>query len=408
MQYKPSAEAKVLTQAVLTDAEGKPISGIDYYSNSATGITDEKGGFEFLWGDEISFGIDTFSFGQVKGNQVQFALSDVSENPLIQANIESIIQRYGIQQNGHWQIPERVKEIFQQHPNTINEIIKLSLPNGGALEGSSFTLPNEFEAQFTKGLAKDIDAQLAQPKMRTVPTSFRSAMAPNLTQTLQNLFKGVQQFHIFNDNKGLLQRVGLFPCDANVNLSNRAFPILMPRVDVNHWLDFGQPQAWTREGKPYIAVGNTPDATPPIPNIDKNNAVFGMPFVTSGEIGAGKIVYMGNSLYPSILSCLNFYWADGDLRLDAEGKTCSAAKDLTGDPRDDQGSMKQFFSNLFTWMTPNYAAGNMQVATNIKKAWLRERIIKMGFNMIISSIQTWALAMFRWWIPVSTRRSIQQ
>ncbi|MCW0469989.1 hypothetical protein OH492_16755 [Vibrio chagasii] len=36
--------------------------------------------FEYLWGDRIVFGDDTFEFGSITGNQIAYKLSDVTNN----------------------------------------------------------------------------------------------------------------------------------------------------------------------------------------------------------------------------------------------------------------------------------------------------------------------------------------
>ncbi len=92
--YKPSAESKVLTRSQLTDANGQPLVGISYFSANSVGLTDEKGEFEYLWGDRLTFGIDTFEFGQVQGNKVDYKLTDVTDNNVIKANIQALLERY--------------------------------------------------------------------------------------------------------------------------------------------------------------------------------------------------------------------------------------------------------------------------------------------------------------------------
>lgn len=150
--YKPSAEAKVLTKSQLTDSTGTPLAGVNFFSANAVGITGENGEFEYLWGDKLTFGIDTFEFGSVAGNQVSYKITDVSDNAVVKANIQSLITRYAENNHNGLLISEKVQDTFSLYPNVINELINLSLPNGGQIEGTNFSLPDEFDAQFQNGL----------------------------------------------------------------------------------------------------------------------------------------------------------------------------------------------------------------------------------------------------------------
>lgn len=67
----------VLTTAHLKDEQGRAIVGVQFYSVSKKGTTDSQGTFEFVWGEELTFGLDTFEFGRVKGNQLEYRLTDV-------------------------------------------------------------------------------------------------------------------------------------------------------------------------------------------------------------------------------------------------------------------------------------------------------------------------------------------
>jgi len=72
--YKPTAEGKVLTRSKLTDINGQPLVGVSYFSANSIGLTDDNGEFEYLWGDTLTFGIDTFEFGKVVGNSLSVML----------------------------------------------------------------------------------------------------------------------------------------------------------------------------------------------------------------------------------------------------------------------------------------------------------------------------------------------
>lgn len=369
LTYQPSVEAQVLTRSTLTDAHGLPIVGISYFSAHSTGVTDANGEFEYLWGDSLTFGIDTFEFGSVIGNKVSYQLADVTENPVVKANIQALLQRYGEASGEQITIDAQVRDVFSQYPNVINELIKLTLPNGGKLEGTSFNLPNEFEKQFEQGLTALIDQSLKKTSVvaNRSPVVFSLNDDKYVTNSLKAIFDGVTTFHVFNDNSSFYGATGYTRGMRMLNMSNRAFPIVMPRTDINRQIAFDEAQAWTREGKPYIA--NWPDIEmPAIPKVSKDNATFGFPFVTAGEIGLGKVVFMGNSLYPSILSCPNNYWANDALRIDSTAYSCTTTVDLSDDPRNDHGSMKRFFSNLFQWLAPELNNGGIRVATNIDLA----------------------------------------
>lgn len=373
--YQPSQAAKVLTKSQLTDVNGTPLVGVAFFSENSTGMTDENGYFEYLWGDTLTFGIDTFEFGSLIGNQVNYELTDVTENAIEKANIQSLLTRYAIASNGNLIINDKVQEVFSLYPNVINELINLSLPNGGVIEGTEFVFPNEFEAQFSQGLTQLIDNELKQisryasfSTFNALPNIFSEDSTGYVTESLQSIFKNVTQFHVFNDHSSFYGASGYTRGMRALNLSNRAFPIMMPRSDINKELAFGEPQAWTREGKPYIAA--YPNVImPEIPKVSKDNATFGFPFVTAGEIGKGKIVFMGNSLYPSILSCPENYWANDELQIDSENSVCTTNNDLSADARNDNGSMETFFSNIFTWFTSSYSQHQVNVATNIEIAY---------------------------------------
>ncbi|WP_394143499.1 SslE/AcfD family lipoprotein zinc metalloprotease [Vibrio atypicus] len=368
--YKPSSESKVLTRSVLTDSHGTPITGVSYFSANSVGLTNQDGEFEYLWGDTITFGIDTFEFGKVIGNQVNYKLTDVTENDVVKANIQSLLERYATSSDTNLEISEKVQQTFARYPNVINELINLNLPNGGILEGSDFKLPNEFVAQFGQGLTADIDSELNQttPFSRAFhqPVVLSMDSGKYVTESLNAIFRNVNTFHVFNDNGSFYGATGYTRGMRALNLSNRAFPIMMPRADKNRELNFGEPQAWTREGRPYIAQHPTIDM-PAIPTVSEDNATYGFPFVTAGEIGKGKVVFMGNGLYPSILSCPENYWADRALKIDGKEKAC-LVNGAVNTLHDDNGAMKLFFSNLFQWFNKGESTAGLSIATNITKA----------------------------------------
>ncbi|HDZ9482151.1 TPA: DUF4092 domain-containing protein, partial [Vibrio cholerae] len=100
LAYKATGEAKVKTTGMLTDAYGIPISGVDFYSQSSRGKTDAEGKFEFLWGEDITFGIDTFTFGTMKGNSSTFKLNESGSSAMSQKNIQTITERWATYEHG--------------------------------------------------------------------------------------------------------------------------------------------------------------------------------------------------------------------------------------------------------------------------------------------------------------------
>ncbi|CDT70550.1 Inner membrane lipoprotein [Vibrio coralliirubri] len=378
--YKPSVEGKVLTRSKLTDANGTPISGISFFSANATGVTDEEGTFEYLWGDRIVFGIDTFEFGSITGNQIAYKLSDVTNNVVEKANIQSLLERYAVDHLSHYEISEEVQDTFSKYPNVINELINLTLPNGGLIEGTDFELPNEFVGQFSQGLTAVIDEQLRQtPQFMDYvrqPAVLSMDSGQYVTESLQQIFHNVTTFHVFNDNGSFYGATGYTRGMRALNISNRAFPVMMPRTDKNRELYFGEQQAWTREGKPYIAQ-HPSISMPPVPLVSEDNATYGFPFVTAGEIGKGKVVFMGNGLYPSILSCPENYWANRTLHIDSNKQQCTVST-FENLLHDDQGSMRLFFSNLFEWFNNGLPIAGMNAVTNIDQAYSAYHHSTMG------------------------------
>ncbi|BCN24301.1 SslE/AcfD family lipoprotein zinc metalloprotease [Vibrio alfacsensis] len=366
--YKPSVESKVMTQAVLTDVNNIPLMGVEFYSNNARGVTDENGHFEYLWGDEVSFGIDTFEFGSIKGNRIDFKLADVTSNKIKQDNIQAFVERYATNRTSHFEFAPLVKKTFEIYPNVINEIISLDLPNGGRLEGTDFALPNEFEAQFEQGEASEIDAVLKQHTTgftRAINLYRAAGDTAYVTDSLNRLFSDVENFHVFHDGYTWYSSVGPARAMRTLNLSNSAFPIMMPRNDRNGQLPFGQPQKWTRDGKPFV-VSHPGVTMPPVPLVSSDSVTYNLPFVASGEIGRGKVISMGNIYYLDILACPNTFWSthSNEMSVDSTTKTCTT-KASTSDKRYDNGDMKRFFKNTFEWLGVTSA----NIATNVDRAY---------------------------------------
>ncbi|MGS0828113.1 SslE/AcfD family lipoprotein zinc metalloprotease [Shewanella sp. 0m-8] len=357
--YKPSEEGRILTESVLSDKQGTPLAGVNYYSKSSRGITDSSGVMSYLWGETITLGLDTFTFGSVKGNQIEYQLTDVSNSEIVKQNIDTLIARYATDNGDSVSFGEHVHQVFAQYPNAINEIIKLNLPNGAQIEDTQYRVPNEFNAQFETGLAQIIDAELNQARALNHLATPVLRNSQYVTKTLQQLYTDVDQFHVFHDNSSFYGEVGYARFMRSMNTSNTAFPVLMPRNDVNYWLPFGSEQAYQRnDGFPYVTDAKIIDASSDVllkrPEIvGEDTATYNLPVVTAGEIGQGNVVFMGNSMYPNILSHPSNYWAGGE----------EAGKD--------NGSMPLFFKNMFTWFAPQYQHGNtsVNVGSNINKVW---------------------------------------
>ncbi|WP_162063150.1 SslE/AcfD family lipoprotein zinc metalloprotease [Vibrio taketomensis] len=388
LSYKPDADNAVATTVRLVDDLGRTIEGVQFYTKSKQGITDSAGQFEFIWGEDITFGIDTFTFGSTKGNQIEYRLSDVTSNAMVKQNIQHIVERYATDHhNEHVEFSPQVHEVFALYPNVINAAINLALPNGAPLlndkgQESGFVTPDEFKAQFGSGIAALIDAELKQigafryGDYFTQPKALEIKSGSYVSDTLKALYHGVDQFHVFHDSYSWYGASGEARGTRALNLSNRAFPITMARNDNSHWLPLEQEAAWTRgsgtDKKAYFVDATVLDASSTVTLqrpmvLKKDNVTFDLPFVTAGELGRGHVVYLGNTMYTSVLSCPDNYWAGAELQIDSQSQACSyrtGAEAQLADSRNDRGSMKQFFTNLFQWLEPNYQGKSL--ATNIE------------------------------------------
>ncbi len=154
-QYQPTEI--ILSEGQLVDSPGNGVAGVDYYTNSGRGVTDETVNSPLAGGETISFGIDTLNWSSVRGNKSTIALTELGDEVRGQISISSFIV-----------IRRLVKIILvlfrtmyaRSLPNipTINEIINLSLSNGATLDegDQNVVLPNEFIEQFKTGQAKEI------------------------------------------------------------------------------------------------------------------------------------------------------------------------------------------------------------------------------------------------------------
>ncbi|HDZ9482144.1 TPA: DUF4092 domain-containing protein, partial [Vibrio cholerae] len=242
-------------------------------------------------------------------------------------------------------------------------------------------LSDDFSRQFESGTAKEINEKLRQavPLWRNVfkeSQTWSTQTGKHVSESLGKIFHNVTQFHVFNDNHAW-GAAGYARGERTLNISNRAFPVVMHRGDNNYWQKLGSEAAWQRDGKPYIVDATTIDANSKVTMqrpmiLDKDNVSFMLPFVSIGQVGQGKVMFMGNSLYPSILSCPETYWANGELAIDDSKQQCRYTKGegdaYKSDVRYDKGSMKQFFINVTQWMVPDFSPKNakpISVGTNI-------------------------------------------
>lgn len=90
-QYQPTEI--ILSEGRLVDSMGNGVVGVNYYTSSGRGVTGENGKFNFSWGETISFGIDTFELGSVRGNKSTIALTELGDE-VRGANIDQLIHRY--------------------------------------------------------------------------------------------------------------------------------------------------------------------------------------------------------------------------------------------------------------------------------------------------------------------------
>lgn len=371
-QYQPTEI--ILSEGRLVDSQGDGVVGVNYYTNSGRGVTGENGEFSFSWGETISFGIDTFELGSVRGNKSTIALTELGDE-VRGANIDQLIHRYSkAGQNNTRVVPDDVRKIFAEYPNVINEIINLSLSNGATLgEGEQVVnLPNEFIEQFETGQAKEIDNAICAKtggcnQARWFSLTTRNVNDGQIQGVINKLwgvdedYKSVTKFHVFHDSTNFYGSTGNARGQAVVNISNAAFPILMARNDKNYWLAFGEKRAWDKNELAYIT--EAPSLVEP-ENVTRDTATFNLPFISLGQVGEGKLMVIGNPHYNSILRCPNGYSWNGGVNKDGQ---CT----LSGDSDD----MKHFMQNVLRYLsddkwTPD-AKASMTVGTNLDTVYFK-------------------------------------
>lgn len=295
-QYQPTEI--ILSEGRLVDSMGNGVVGVNYYTSSGRGVTGENGKFNFSWGETISFGIDTFELGSVRGNKSTIALTELGDE-VRGANIDQLIHRYSqAGKNDEREVPDVVRKVFAEYPNVINEIINLSLSNGEALsEGDqTFERTNEFLEQFESGQAKEIDTAICDSlggcnSQRWFSLTARNVNEGQIQGVINKLwgvdkdYKSVTKFHVFHDSTNFYGSTGNARGQAVVNISNAAFPILMARNDKNYWLAFGEKRAWDKNELAYIT--EAPSLVEP-ENVTRDTATFNLPFISLGQVGVDK------------------------------------------------------------------------------------------------------------------------
>ena len=372
-QYQPTEI--ILSEGRLVDSMGNGVVGVNYYTSSGRGVTGENGKFNFSWGETISFGIDTFELGSVRGNKSTIALTELGDE-VRGANIDQLIHRYSqAGKNDEREVPDVVGKVFAEYPNVINEIINLSLSNGEALsEGDqTFERTNEFLEQFESGQAKEIDTAICDSlggcnSQRWFSLTARNVNEGQIQGVINKLwgvdkdYKSVTKFHVFHDSTNFYGSTGNARGQAVVNISNAAFPILMARNDKNYWLAFGEKRAWDKNELAYIT--EAPSIVRP-ENVTRDTATFNLPFISLGQVGEGKLMVIGNPYYNSILRCPNGYSWNGGVNKDGQ---CT----LNSDPDD----MKNFMENVLRYLSNERwlpdAKSSMTVGTNLDTVYFKK------------------------------------
>lgn len=90
-QYQPTEI--ILSEGRLVDSQGIWCCWRQLLHQFRPWRDRENGEFSFSWGETISFGIDTFELGSVRGNKSTIALTELGDE-VRGANIDQLIHRY--------------------------------------------------------------------------------------------------------------------------------------------------------------------------------------------------------------------------------------------------------------------------------------------------------------------------
>ncbi|MEH0688114.1 SslE/AcfD family lipoprotein zinc metalloprotease [Vibrio cholerae] len=366
MNYRFTNEKPIYRVGVLTNAAGLPIEGVEYYSKSAKGVTNNSGQFEYNWGETVSFGIETLELGEVVANRGQFSTLDLGIDDFAN-NVNTLLNRYGEDKVSYLHIPSSVHAEFSRYPNAINDILNLTLSSEDRLldtgNGNSELVPAEFLIQLKQGLSQEIDERLCQYNCSSNDESYalerQTIDSPlDLVRKLWGLEPGwhsVNTFHVFHDSTNFYGSTGRARAVAHVPISNLGSPLVMARNDDNYWIDFGQPRAWDEHSLAYIT--ESPSKVVP-GKVNKESTTFDLPFVTLGKVGKGQVMVLGHAHYNSILVCPNGYSWDGSVNKEGE---C----EKPGDSDD----MANFFKNAFRLLTGEESG--FDAVTNIPHVYFK-------------------------------------
>ncbi|MGL5990500.1 MAG: SslE/AcfD family lipoprotein zinc metalloprotease [Plesiomonas sp.] len=360
-QYQP--ETMILSSGRLTNHLNQGVAGVDYYSPSGRGVTDENGAFTFNWGETISFGIGSFELGSARANKNTIQLIELG-NDTHGKNISYLIQRYSTSNaENSIKVIDSVRSVFAEYPNAINTIINTSLSSIPSLSENP-DKKSEFISQFDDGLAKEVDDKICATNACNSGASYNMPLKSSIDSEIKSIIdklwgineKGlpVSKFHVFHDATNFYGNTGNARGQAAINISNTAIPILMSRNDGNYWLSFGQKRAYDNEGLAYIT--EAPSLVVP-ENVQSNSTTFNLPFISLGNIGQGKVMVIGNAYYNSVLRCPNGYSWNGSVDKNGE---CGI--------KSDSDDMKNFMQNTLRYLTNNAynpTTGSINIGTNI-------------------------------------------
>ncbi|MCP3697226.1 MAG: SslE/AcfD family lipoprotein zinc metalloprotease [Aliivibrio sp.] len=395
-QYAYIPEVAIPEKSILV-FDGQPVVGVEYYGPTYRGTTGESGSFEYNWGDEVTFGIQALTLGSIKAKGLDVQLSALAADPSKSKNVENLIKQFDKDKLGPWVIEQDVHERFALESNNIVELINMNLTSGdtSSFDPSFGTPPqveNEFIAQFNDGgSAFDIVTSLGLVSINANTYTFSPYVSLRSVNRAETAFDAllimmgqndvdakndVTHFHVFGNQNDGYQMPS--PHAATfINIDNNSAPVVMPRSDLNAYIPFGQLAVTDKFSRPFFTLTNDPKTTPtyidaknkthwnlkdqPVAadsvessyKMNKETAIFELPFVVSGKIGEGKVLVLGNSLYNSILVCPENYSYNSS----SNDGVC-----VNGNGTTDSLDMFNFFVNALGWLDTDNRGIN--IATN--------------------------------------------